>query len=118
MASHARSCTDRARNHDVEVGHARRMDLRGMHDVGEGSLPVVLSSHAEENGNESRNSRDEETYPGTHDDEGCIHEAAHDDRNLPRPEGIHGDEGSENVRSVRVGALLESNTLVVSFEGE
>ncbi len=91
MACHARSCTDRARNHDVALDHAPRMGLQGMHDAGEGSLPVVLSSHVEETGNGSRSSRDEETDPGIHNDEGCIHEAGHDDHNHPQLEGIHGD---------------------------
>ena len=97
MAYHARSYTDPVRSHDVEVGRVRRTGLPGMHDVGEGSLPAVLSSHAEENGNESRSSRDGETDPGTHDDEGCSHEAEHDDHTHPRQEDIHGGQESENV---------------------
>lgn len=110
MACHAHSYTDPVRTHDVEVGRARRTGLRGMHDVGEGSLQVVPSSHAEEkHGNESRSSLDEEeTDHGSHDDEGCNHEAEHDDRNLLRPEDIHGEEESGNDQTARVDALLAS----------
>lgn len=107
-ACHARSYTDPARSHDGVGDRGRHMGLRGMDDAGEDSPRVVLSFHAEENGNGSRNSRDEEIDPGTHDDEGCSHEAGHDAHNHPRPEGIHGDGGSENVQTARVGALLES----------
>ena len=110
MACHARSYTDPARSHDGEAGRGPRMDLRGTHDVGEGNLPVVLACHGEERtGNESRSSRDEEGSDlGNHDDVGCSHEAEHDDHIRPRPEDIHGEEGSENGQSVHAEALLES----------
>lgn len=109
MACHARSCTDPVRSHDVGVGRERRMGLRGMDDVGEDSPPAVLSFRVGENDNGNRSSRDEGTDPDTHGDEGCSHEAEHDVHNPPQPEGIHGEDlGIENVRTVRVDALLES----------